>query len=818
MAGRDFFISYASENRGWAEWIAAQLEGAGYSTIYQAADFRPGRDFVHEMHAAVSSAERTIAVLTPAYLRSEFGEAEWRAVFARDPSGKQRLLIPVRVQPCDPSGLLTTRVYVDLVDVDEQVARKKLLAAAENDRPRPAAGAFPGGRVPGATRFPGAGPAVSNLPGRNRVFTGRAELIDAMYAGLRSDGQGSAAVVSEAVHGLGGVGKTTLAIEYASRFRSDYELAWWIDAEQPATVPTQLAALGRRLGLPEAADERDAVAAVFAELRGRSRWLLIYDNAEQPASVTPLIPTGGNGHVLVTSRWPAWRRHAHAVAVSVWPRAESVAFLRARTPHTDDKLLGELAKLVGDLPLAVEEAAAYLEQTGEDLATYVELVRERGREIFAAQAAPPGVDQRRVASVWTLSLDRVHAEEPLAEQLLTLLAFLAPEVPRDLPLAQQDLLPEPLKAAAADRLVYNRVLEAAGRYALISLKPAEIGMHRLVQAVVQARLDYEAEARWVTAGVALVHELFPDDSWEPARWPECQRLLAQALAVADHAERLRVSEEQAGRLLYRASTYLRESGQYQQAEPLARRALTLTEIALGPDHVETAARHEEVGRVMRELNRLAEARTEFEQALAINLAALGPDHKDVSVWRGNLGTVLHDLGLLDEARTELEQTLALALETLGPDHPIIAVRRNTLGLVLQDLGLLDEARAELEQALAISLEALGPDHPTIGIRRNNLGSVLKDLGLLDEARIELEQALAISVPTLGPDHPDVGLRHGNLGSILYALGRTDEARTQFEQAFRISLAAVGPDHPNTETIQLWLDFLPERRPGNGDEW
>ncbi|MEU8239065.1 FxSxx-COOH system tetratricopeptide repeat protein [Actinoplanes missouriensis] len=770
MAGRDFFISYASENRVWAEWIAAQLESAGYSTIYQAADFRPGRDFVHEMHDAVSSAERTIAVLTPAYLRSEFGEAEWRTVFARDPSGTKGLLIPVRVQPCDPSGLLTTRVYVDLVDVDEQVARKKLLAAAEKNRPRPAGGGFPAA----ARRFPGAGPVVSNLPGRNRVFTGRAELIDAMYAGLRSDAQGAAAVVSEAVHGLGGVGKTTLAIEYASRFRSDYELVWWIDAEQPATVPTQLAALGRRLGLPETADERDAVAAVFAELQGRSRWLLIYDNAEQPASVTPLIPTGGNGHVLVTSRWPAWRRHAHAVAVSVWPRAESVAFLRARTPHTDERLLGELAELVGDLPLAVEEAAAYLEQTGEDLAAYVELVRKRGREIFAAQTGPPGLDQRRVASVWTLSLDRVHAEEPLAEQLLTLLAFLAPEVPRDLVLARPDLLPEPLSAAAADRLVYNRVLEAAGRYALISPMPTEIGMHRLVQAVVQSRLDTEAEARWVSTAAGLIQELFPEDSWEAARWPECQRLLAQALIVAEHAERLQVHGASAADLLYRASAYLRETGQYRQAEPLARRALELTVSEFGTDDLETAWRHGELGRVLRELGRLDEAHAEAEKALAIGLARLEPDDPSIGVLRCSLGVVLWQMNRLDEAHSETEQALAIGLAKLHPEDPEIGIRRNNLGTVLRHMRRLDEAHSEYEKALAISLAALGPDHPTMCTRRNNLGGVLQDLGRLDEARIQFAEGLRIAMSTLGPDHPKTRVLQKRVDELPDQVGNTPE--------------------------------------------
>jgi hypothetical protein len=177
-SGRDFFISYAGVNRSWAEWIAVELERAGFSTVIQSFDFRPGTDFVHEMQRAASSAGRTIAVLSPAYLDSKFGETEWRAAFAKDPTGELGLLIPVRVQPCDPPGLLATRVYVDFVGVDEIGARRKLLAAVDRARPRPTAAPFPGrGRGTGdggRASFPGLGPPVANLPARNGNFCGRA--------------------------------------------------------------------------------------------------------------------------------------------------------------------------------------------------------------------------------------------------------------------------------------------------------------------------------------------------------------------------------------------------------------------------------------------------------------------------------------------------------------------------------------------------------------------------------------------------------------------------------------------------------------------
>jgi len=293
-AGRDFFISYTAVNRAWAEWIAVQLEAAGYTTLLQAFDFRPGSDFVHQMQTATSTAERTVAVLSPAYFASEFSESEWRAAFAKDPSGELGLLMPVRVQPCDPPGLLASRVYVDLVDADEPTCRRLLLDAVNKNRVRPTTAPFPGtGRRAdsSAARFPGAGAAVSNLPARNRNFSGRGHLLDQIHADLQTT-SAAAVVPTEAVHGLGGIGKTQLALEYAHRFGSDYDIAWWIPADQPTATVAALAGLARRLGIPEQDDRSHMVTGLFDLLRGQGRWLLVYDNAEQPGQLAGLLPPG----------------------------------------------------------------------------------------------------------------------------------------------------------------------------------------------------------------------------------------------------------------------------------------------------------------------------------------------------------------------------------------------------------------------------------------------------------------------------------------------------------------------------------------------
>jgi tetratricopeptide (TPR) repeat protein len=767
--GRDFFISYTGADRAWAEWIAVQLEAAGYTTLLQAWDFRPGSDFVEHMHRAIEQTERTIALLSQRYLASVFAAAEWHAIFAKDPSGQAGLLVPVRIEDCEPPGLLRTRVYIDLVDTDEPTAQQRLLDGVKGKGARPTSAPFPGA-VRAAKRFPGQALAVTNLPARNPHFTGRSQLLEQLRAQLWAE---SGVVVTQtgAIHGLGGVGKTELALQFAHRYQADYEIIWWIAAEQPTSVTADLAALAEELGIERVADQAEMVKLLFKELRQREGWLLVYDNAERPGRLAGLLPPGGGGHVLVTSRWGAWRHQATPLQVSVLARDESIAFLAKRIGADDQATLGALAELLGDLPLALEEAAAYLEETGEGLGKYLELVRDRARELFGLDqpTADEHGDQRRVATVWSLSLERVHREAPAAEALLSLCAFLAPEIPRGLPRERPQVLPEEVAQVVSDALVYNRMLAVVGGYSLATVTPTTLGVHRLVQAVIQARLGNAGERRWAEIGVRLLRESFPDESWEVANWPSCERLLPHVLAVAGHAERLRVAGGQVGWLLDRASTYLRERGQYGQARPLAERALAVTEEVLGANDPEVAWRRNNLGRVLRAFGDLAGARAQLERALAIREGALGPDHSDVASTRNSLGLVLQDLGDLQAAKEQYERVLAIGEVTFGPDHPDVAVGRNNLGRVLQALGDLEGARAQLERALAVSEAALGPDHPDVAIRRNNLGRVLQDLGDLAGARAQLERALEIGEAALGPDHPTVAIYRSDLGSLLQAL-------------------------------------------------
>ena len=442
------------------------------------------------------------------------------------------------------------------------------------------------------------------------------------------------------IHGLGGVGKTQLVLEYAHWHAAEYELIWWIPAQRTTAVAA-LVRLARQLGLQDQADQDEMVAELFDVLRRRDRWLLIYDDADTPEQLEPLLPPGGDGQVLVTSRNRAWGRVAVPLPLDVLRREESVALLCRRTGTQDAAGAATLAEFLGDLPLALEEAAAYIDETKVGLSDYLRLARERTVELFGLER--PVADQQRVATAWSMSLDHVRAQAPAAAALLDLCAFLAPDdIPRELPCRDPDRLPSPLAQAARDPLAYNEALRALGRYSLATVTPTALGVHLLVQVVVRARLGPEGERRWGEVAVGLLHESFPDRSWDVAAWPACQRLLPHVLAAAEHTERLRVGGEHSGWLLDRASAYLRARHQPRQARPIAERALTVTLATFGPDDRAMADRHDALSRVLRDLGDLPGARAELERALTIVEAALGPDHPTVAVLRGDLQRVLNE--------------------------------------------------------------------------------------------------------------------------------------------------------------------------------
>jgi tetratricopeptide (TPR) repeat protein len=784
--GPDFFISYTGADRNWAEWIAWQLEAAGHTTRVQAWDFQAGGDFVHQMEQALRDAKRLLVVLSPAYRASQFGEAEWRPVFAKDPSGELGLLIPVQVQACDPPELLRARVYVDLVGLPEPEATQRLLAAVRGaERPgRPTtAPPYPGTAVPAAPTgmtvpppFPGPGPSISNLASRNPNFTGRDELLEQLEERLAG---GVAAVV--AAYGLGGVGKTQLALEYAHRHASDYELVWWVAAESRLLASSGLAELAPRLGLPAQTDQAEHVAAVLAELARRDRWLLIFDNAEDPTDLDGLWPAGGGGRVLVTSRNPAWGGHAAKLPIDVLAEQEAVTFLLARTGSSDRQAAKELATELGGLPLALEQAAAYLEETGLELGEY--LARYRRNHAMLLARGRPTRYPATVATTWQLNLEQVAAASPAAVELVRLGALLAPEtMPLELLTAKPDVLPMALAAAVRQESVLDDAVRTLLRYSLVTRDYGGIRLHRLVQAVIYDGLESE-ERRWLAgAAVRLVAAGFPERADDLFSWHECQRLLPHALKTALGSVDLDVEYQTSAALLNRVALYLWAKADVHQARELLERSSATMGHRLEPEHVATSLSTQ--GKVLRELGDLAGAKRAHEQALALRESQLPADHPDIAWSLGNLGKVLRNLGDLAGAKRAHERAVALLEAKLGPDQPDLAWALSNLGRTLMDLGDLDGATHVHQRALQIRESRLKPNHPDVAWSSRNLGDTLMALGRHGEARAYYGWALAVFQARFGPDHPEVETTERRLQALSEKFGESHQRPdTGFEILF-----------------------------------
>jgi len=799
---RDFFISHAGHDRAWAEWVAWHLSDAGHNVELDCWDWGPGDNFVLKMSKALDSADRVVALLSPEYFESSrYTADEWSAALVKDEAGQHRLL-PLRIAPCDVPHLLRPLVSSDLFGVAEDEALQRLLAAARGPvRPGgrpvfPPGGAPRGRRAPtgSAPRLPGSLPLVWNVQQRNPAFVGR----DTALVELRDQLLAGGTAVTQALHGMGGVGKTQLAVEYAYRFSGAYELVWWIAAERAELIATQLAELAVETGVAEdTAEIQAAVSVLYSDLRRRGGWLLVFDNAEDPRALQQWLP-GGPGHVLITSRNPNWGEIAAPVNVAVFALGESVTLLRRRVPGISAADAEHVAVELGNLPLALAQAAGVLSETGLPAAAYVEHLT--GHASKALAEGTPASYSRSLAAAVTDAAARLADAEPAAAALLQLSAFFGPEpIPTSFFTAAAQL-PATLAEIAADPIRLHRALGRISSYGLARLDQAGFQVHRLVQAIVRDRLPAEQRHDDSACVAALLVAAGPADTNNPALWPAWASLLPHLLA-ANPAES---DNANLRRLAARALLYLLRRGDSVTAENLGKILHQQWAERLGPDHADTLAAATELAFAYRDRGHLAETRALVEDTLARRRRVLGDDHPDTLRSASDLAVTFAEFGELHPARELAEDTLARQRQILGDDHPDTLRTANNLASALAGLGEYQAARELAEDTLARQRQVLG-DHPDTLNAASSLARTLAGLGEYQAARELAEDTLARQRQILGDDHLYTLANAGRLGMVLLNSGNPFAARQLLKPTLTACRKTLGVDHPVTRQVAETLD-------------
>jgi tetratricopeptide (TPR) repeat protein len=810
----EVFYSYAHEDASWLNELEKHLSllrRQGLITAWHDRHILPGTDWSQAIDEHLERASVILLLISADFLASDYCYGiEMRRALERHQANEARV-IPILLRPVDwkdapfarlqalPTAAkpITTwrnrdEAFTDVASGIRRVIED--LSSLQASAPRAAL------------------PPVWNVPyPRNSFFIGRDEILARLRTQLQA-GQATALSQPQAITGLGGIGKTQIAVEYAYRFHQDYRVVLWARAEDTEALTSSYVTIASLLNLPEQKeqDQSITVQAVKTWLQTHSGWLLMLDNADDLSLVPAFLPPAMGGHLLLTTRAFTAGHLASRIEVDTLSAEQGALFLlrRASLMAPDATLehvspqARELAMLVsqelGGLPLALDQAGAYLEATGIALATYQQIY-QRHRTALLAQRRAQGTDHPEpVASTWSLSFERVEATNAAAADLLRLCAYLAPDAIAEEILTQgAEYLGPVLGPVAADAFLLGQAIEALRAYSLVGRDPGlqTLSMHRLVQAVVRDALDAAGKQRWAERAIRAVHAALPPV--EHASWPHWERLLAHAQACAAWMDPQEIHLQEATEVLHKAGWYLIERARYNEAEPLLERAYQVSEQQQGAEHLDTARDALTLAYLYHSQGKYEQAEPLYERALAIYEQQLGPEHPDTATSLNNLAELYRVQGKYEQAEPLYERALAISEQQLGPLHPNTASSLNNLAGLYEAQGKYEQAEPLFVRALAIKEQQLGPLHPNTANSLNNLAGLYHAQGKYEQAEPLYERALAIYEQQLGSLHPLTAASLNNLAGLYRVQGKYEQAEPLYERALAISEQQLGPLHPNT---------------------
>jgi tetratricopeptide (TPR) repeat protein/CO dehydrogenase nickel-insertion accessory protein CooC1 len=802
-ASTQVYLSYVPEDRMWADWMEAVLTRAGFRVLPRSTvtTMATGGDPPGSIQAErdLQNAPRAIAVLSSAYMHSRDARSIWKTLSSADATDMHRQLIPVRISDVRVAEPFNEHPVVDLARMDAAQATAKLLWAL--DRPAQPIGSM--AVQAEEPRFPGAIPPIWNVPPRNADFTGRGATLELLRDKLA--GGGRAVVVAQALYGLGGVGKTQLALEYAHRFMADYDLVWWVPSERAEETNAALADLARKMGLKTGDNVAEAAEAALEELRRDSspHWLLIFDNADDPKQLEPFLPTG-SGHVLITSRNQAWTHSAEPLEVDVFTPDESVAHLLRHVPELDIADAQRVADALGHLPLAVEQASAWLEQTGMPARVYVEQLSSQSTRILALNQ-PPDYPMPVVAT-WNLSFERLKKRSPAAVRLLQLCAFFSPG-PISMDLLYSDEMNQsllPFDEALSEKLMLGRVIRDISRFALVKVDQGSNSMqiHRLVQAVIRSQMtdEEQAEAKHEVHKILTGARPRQGETDDPANWSTYD-IIWPHLGPSQAEE---CDDPRTRQLLIDWVRYQWKHGEFESCLSQGRRLETLWTHQLGPDDPQTLYLQFHIANVLRSQGRFGDARELDTYVLERQRVVLGPDHPHALITANGLGADLHALGDFSEALTLNQQTYESFKDQFGEDYPRALAAAHNLAASYRLVGDCFAARRLDEETLDRQRQVLGREHPYTLLSAASLAHDLRAAGAFRESVDLLRDTWEKYREVIGDDMIDTLRAATSLAVSLRKAGEQSEAMNLAQGTYDRYKQRYGTDAPDARSCALNL--------------